>query len=178
MSGRLYAGASGFGYATWKPGWYPAHAKPADFLSIYARRLPSVELNTTKYRLPSESQFESWAAQTPAEFAFAVKMPPRGLEAIATFEERVRLLGSRLGPIRMVVPRALDEGWLELLLGSRDSGLRYALDLRHPSWDGVEERLGLEDGVVRVDDLSARSAFRYLRFREPPYDDDALAAIA
>ena len=178
MSGRLFAGASGWGYTSWKPGWYPADAKPADFLAIYAGRLPSVELNTTKYRLPAEGQFASWAEQAPEGFAFAVKMPPRGLEAIATFEERVRLLGSRLGPIRTVVPRTRDDGWLELFLGSRDPALRYALDLRHPTWDGVEERLGQETGVVRVGDLGAPSTFRYLRFREPPYDDDALAAIA
>ena len=177
MSGKIYAGASGFGYATWKPGWYPADAKPPDFLSLYARRLPSVELNTTKYRLPSEEQFERWAAQTPPHFSFAVKMPPRGLDALATFEERVQLLGSRLGPIRAVVTRARDDGWLELLLGSRDPELRYALDLRHPSWDGVEPRLA-EAGLVRVDDVSTPSPFRYLRFREPPYDEDALAEIA
>ena len=31
---------------------------------------------------------------------------------------------------------------------------------------------------MRVDDVSTPSAFRYLRFRDPPYDDAALAAIA
>jgi uncharacterized protein YecE (DUF72 family) len=177
VSGRLLVGASGFSYASWKPGWYPADAKPAEFLRLYAERLPTVELNTTKYRLPGEEQFERWAAQTPPDFSFAVKMPPRGLEAIATFEERVRLLGTRLGPIRAVLVRARDEGYLELFLGSIDPSLRYALDLRHPTWDGVEPRLA-EAGVVRVDDVSAPASFRYLRFRDPPYDGAALEAIA
>jgi uncharacterized protein YecE (DUF72 family) len=177
VSGRLYAGASGFSYPSWKPGWYRADAKPAEFLRLYAERLPTVELNTTKYRLPGEEQFERWAAQTPRDFSFAVKMPPRGLEAIATFEERVRLLGERLGPIRAVFARARDDGYLELFLGSIDPSLRYALDLRHPTWDGVEERLA-EAGVARVDDVSAPVPFRYLRFREPPYDDAALEEIA
>jgi uncharacterized protein YecE (DUF72 family) len=177
MSPRLFAGASGFSYASWKPGWYAADAKPAEFLRLYAERLPTVELNTTKYRLPGEEQFERWAAQTPPEFSFAVKMPPRGLEAIGTFEERVRLLGPRLGPIRAVLTRARDDGFLELFLGSIDPSLRYALDLRHPSWDGVEERLA-EAGVARVDDVDAPVSFRYLRFRDPPYDERALKAIA
>jgi uncharacterized protein YecE (DUF72 family) len=177
MTGRLYAGASGFSYAGWKPGWYPADAKPEEFLARYAERLPSVELNTTGYRLPGEEQFERWAAQTPAGFAFAVKMPPRRLDGLSTFEERVRMLGDRLGAIRIVLQRPRDDGWLELFLGSRDLTLRYALDLRDPSWDGVEERLG-EEGVVRTDDVTAPASFRYLRFRDPPYDEDALAAIA
>jgi uncharacterized protein YecE (DUF72 family) len=177
VSGRLYAGASGFSYPSWKPGFYSSDAKPADFLRLYAESLPSVELNTTGYRLPAEGQFERWAAQTPAGFAFAVKMPPRGIGAIATFEEHVRRLGDRLGPIRAVFPRARDEGHLELFLGSIDASLRYALDLRHPTWDGVEPRLA-EAGVVRLDDVDAPAPFRYLRFRDPPYDDAALHAIA
>jgi uncharacterized protein YecE (DUF72 family) len=177
VTGRLYAGASGFSYASWKPGFYPAGAKSANFLRHYAAVFPTVELNTTGYRLPAEAQFDRWAEQTPPGFAFAVKMPPRGIGGIATFEERVRRLGDRLGPVRAVFPRALDEGYLDLFLGSIDPGLRYALDLRHPSWDGIEGRLAAA-GVVRVDDVETDVPFRYLRFRDPPYDEAALEAIA
>jgi uncharacterized protein YecE (DUF72 family) len=177
VRGRLYAGASGFSYASWKPGFYPADAKPADFLRHYAQVLPTVELNTTGYRLPAEALFDRWAEQTPSGFAFSVKMPPRGIGAIATFEERVRRLGDRLGPVRAVFPRARDEGYLELFLGSIDPELRYALDLRHPTWDGIEGRLA-ESGVVRVDDVEAPVPFRYLRFRDPPYDEASLRTIA
>jgi len=35
-----------------------------------------------------------------------------------------------------------------------------------------------ERGVARVDALESSAAFRYLRFREPPYDEDALAGLA
>jgi uncharacterized protein YecE (DUF72 family) len=174
---RLYAGSSGFSFASWKPGFYPADAKPADFLGSYAQLLPTVELNTTGYRLPAEELFDRWASQTPPGFVFAVKMTPRGIGAISTFEERVRRLGERLGPVRVVLQRPRDEGFLELLLGSIDPSLRYALDLRDPSWDGIEPRLA-QAGVVRVDDVGANAAFRYLRFREPPYDKGALQAIA
>src|SRR5262245_37226965 len=104
-------------------------------------------------------------------------MPPRRLDGLSTFEDRVRLLGDRLGPIRVVLERPRDDGWLTLFLGSRDTTYRYALDLRDASWNGVEERLA-EEGVVRVDDVTGPSSFRYLRFREPPYDEAALAAFA
>ena len=39
MTGRLYAGASGFSYPSWKGGFYPADAKPDTFLRHYAERV-------------------------------------------------------------------------------------------------------------------------------------------
>ena len=71
----------------------------------------------------------------------------------------MRCLGDRLGCVRVVVERPRDDGFLELLLGSADPGIRYALDLRDPSWDGVEERLAAA-GAVRVDDRSGGPAGR------------------
>jgi uncharacterized protein YecE (DUF72 family) len=173
----LYVGASGFSYPSWRPGFYPAEVQPSDFLRYYAERLPSVELNTTGYRLPAEGLFDRWAAQTPRGFRFAVKMPPRGLRELATFEERVRRLGDRLGPIRIVIQSARDDGLLELVLGSADPELRYAFDFRHESWAGVEDRLAAA-GAVTVNALEGDAPFRYLRLREPPYDDAELAGWA
>ena len=166
-------GASGFSYASWRPGFYPADARPEQFLRLYAERLPSVELNVTGYRLPHAEQFERWAAQVPDGFTFAVKMPPRALRDVGEFERRVRALGDRLGPVRLVVDRPRDEGLLALLLGSLDESVRLALDLRDPSWDGADVR-----PAVRVGDLESDAPFRYLRFREPPWSDEQLAHIA
>lgn len=173
----LYAGASGFSYPSWKGGFYPQDLRSEEFLAFYADRLRTVELNTTGYRLPSEEQFDRWAERTPSGFRFAVKMPPQGLRALDTFEARVRRLGERLGPIRVVVQSARDDGLLELALGSISGDLRYAFDLRHESWAGVERRLAAA-GAVRVGDLAGDAPFRYLRFRDPPYGDAALAAWA
>jgi uncharacterized protein YecE (DUF72 family) len=170
---RAYVGASGFSYPSWKPGFYPADAKPEEFLRLYAERLPSVELNTTGYRLPAEGHFERWAEQTPRGFRFAVKVPAHFARQLGVFQERVTLLGERLGPIRVAVAQAADPGLLALLFGSLDPALRLAFDFRHPSWEGVDVSPG-----VRVDDWEADAAFRYVRFREPPYTDDDLRAHA
>jgi uncharacterized protein YecE (DUF72 family) len=173
-----YVGASGFSYPTWRGGFYPADAKPADFLQLYAATLPSVELNNPFYRLPSEGQFESWAARTPPGFEFAVKMSRQithfgRFDLIPTFCERVRILGARLGPVRLQFPenRQRDDGMLRLVLDSLDPELEYAFDLRHESWDGAPVPL-------RVNELEADAPFRYLRFRDPPYDEAALDALA
>lgn len=173
---RLYVGTSGWSYPSWKPGFYPADARPADFLGHYAERLPAVELNTTGYRLPAEEQFERWAAQTPPGFQFAPKLNAYRSTDVGTFEEHVRRLGDRLGPIRALIGYARDEGLLSLLLGSLDPELRIAFDFRHGSWEGIET--ALPANAVRVDDLAADAPFRYLRLREPPYDESALRGWA
>jgi uncharacterized protein YecE (DUF72 family) len=167
----LSVGTSGWSYPSWRPGFYPAGLANEDFLGFYAQRFDTVELNTTGYRLPSEEQFARWAAQVPDGFRFAPKLPQRSLRSVGTFEERVRRLGDRLGPVRVVVESPRDDGLLELLLGSTD--LWLALDLRDPSWDGVDV-----SPAVRVDDWEADAPFRYLRFRDPPHDDAELADVA
>jgi uncharacterized protein YecE (DUF72 family) len=173
---RAYVGTSGFSYASWKPAFYPADAKPRDFLRHYAERLPTVELNATFYRLPSEEQLRAWAELTPAGFRFAVKMNRRithqgRLELIPTFCERVRMLGERLGPILVQLPpsRPRDDGLLRLYLDSLDPDLSYAFEFRHESWQEVE--LGPH---ARVGSLEGEGPFRYLRLRQPPYDDETL----
>ena len=138
-------------YPSWQPGFYPAGLDRSGFLSYYAERLATVELNATKYRLPSEEQFRSWAAQVPDGFRFAVKAPDGIERRLATFEERVRASATASAACASSSSGPGTTGFLELLLGSVDPGIRYALDLRDPSWDGVEERLA-EAGMVRVGD--------------------------
>ena len=171
---RPYVGTSGWSYPSWRPGFYASGTKPSEFLGRYAERLPSVELNSTGYRIPAEEQFGRWAEQTPDTFRFAVKMQAYQLRQAATFEERVRLLGERLGPIRILVTQARDEGFLTFALGSLDPALRIAFDFRHDSWAGIE----LPENAVRINELESKAPFRYLRFRDPPYDEDALEALA
>ena len=163
-------GTSGWSYPSWRGDFYPAGADPKTFLAFYAEHFDTVELNTTGYRLPSEDQFARWAAQTPDGFRFAVKMPLTRLERVGTFVERVKALGDRLGPVRIVVQCPRDDGLLAFLVGSLPPELAVAYDFRHESWDDVE-------GIVRVNDFDAEP-FRYIRLREPPYSDDDLSTLA
>jgi len=70
---ELFAGTSGWAYASWKPEFYPAKLKAAGFLSYYASRLNSVELNYTFRRFPTEKLLAGWIAATAPGFKFAVK---------------------------------------------------------------------------------------------------------
>jgi uncharacterized protein YecE (DUF72 family) len=170
---RVHVGTSGWSYPSWKPDFYPAGTDAKDFLRFYAERFTTVELNTTGYRLPAEEQFRRWAEQTLPGFRFAPKLAGNRPGLLADFASRVRLLGDRLGPTRVQLISARDEGMIELILGSLDPHMQAAFDLAHPSWDGIEPRLA-EAGAVRVNDLEHDAPFRYVRFRDPPYRDEEL----
>jgi uncharacterized protein YecE (DUF72 family) len=180
----LYVGTSGFSYPSWRPGFYPAEARPEGFLRLYSERLPTVELNNTFYRLPAEDQFARWAAETRPGFRFAVTMSRRvtargRVEGVDTFTQSARALGDRLGPIRIKVPQARDDGFLIMLLGSLDPELLVALDFRDDSWnDPAVTALLDEHGAARVGAHEGAASFRYLRFRDPPYDEAGLAELA
>jgi len=170
---RVSVGTSGWSYPSWRPGFYPAGLDPSQFLTYYAERFRTVELNTTGYRMPGAEQFRKWGQQVPEGFEFAPKLPGHRTRAFEAFDAGTRALGDRLGPVRVSLKSVRDEGALELILGSLQPGLRVAFDLEHPSWDGIEPRLA-EAGAVRVNDLGHPAAFRYLRRREAP--DEAFAA--
>src|SRR3974390_3682125 len=74
---RLYAGTSGFAYASWKPDFYPQKLAAKDFLQHYATRLNAVEINYTFRQLPKAATLENWVSQVPEGFRFASKAPQR-----------------------------------------------------------------------------------------------------
>ncbi len=169
----MSVGTSGWSYPSWKPDFYPAGTDSKQFLSFYSEQFSTVELNTTGYRLPAEEQFQKWADQTPPGFTFAPKLPGNRPRIVAEFASRVRLLGERLGPTRVQLISARDEGMIELILGSLDPDFRVAFDLEHESWEGIEPQLSAA-GAVRVNDLETDAPFRYVRLREPPYTEEEL----
>ena len=170
---RLYVGTSGWSYPSWRPGFYPAGAKPGEFLGHYAERLPSVELNSTGYRIPAEDQFRRWAELTPAAFRFAVKMQAYRLRQAATFVERVQR--SAIGSARSACSsrRRATTGFLTLALGSLDP------ELRSPATSATSHgKASSCRNAVRVNEREASAPFRYLRLREPPYTDEDLREVA
>ena len=116
---NLYAGTSGFAYAAWKPGFYPAKLASKQFLNHYASRLNCVEINYTFRRLPSASTLENWVAATPPGFVFAVKANQRithiarlknAGEATELFFRMIDPLRAarRLGPVLFQLPPQLE----------------------------------------------------------------------
>ena len=100
------------------------------------------------------------------------------IEGLDAFAQTVGTLGERLGPVRIKIGQKRDDGFLRLLLDSLDPQLRWALDFRHESWLEAEVRSKLDErGIACVGSLEGAARFRYLRLREPPYDEPALEAL-
>ena len=72
---NIRLGTSAFTAAGWEGTFYPAGMKPADFLSYYATKFDTVEVDSTFYRTPAVSTVKGWYAKTPPGFLFAAKVP-------------------------------------------------------------------------------------------------------
>lgn len=199
MTGTLYLGTSGFAYDEWKHGvFYPEGLKNADMLSYYAQRFPSVEINYTFRRFPSEKTLTTWREATPEGFAFTLKANQRithskrladADEDIGAFLDRARLLGERLGTVLFQCPPSLrhDRTLIERFVGGLPPDVRAVMEFRHPSWTQARDFLH-EQGVAWCvaetderdpgpDDLSW-DPYGYLRLRKTTYEDDELRAWA
>lgn len=142
---EIRVGTSGWHYQHWRGVFYPSDLNPRDWLSFYARRFDTVEINNSFYRLPSLETFASWREKVPPGFTFAVKAnrfithvrrlnEPR--EALAKFFQSAEGLGDRLGPILFQLPPRwkADPERLRLFVRALPSGYRYAFEFRDPSW--------------------------------------------
>jgi len=71
---RLYAGTSGFAYASWKPDFYPQKLAAKDFLKHYATRLNAVEITTDPYPgFATDLQAQFMALMTLADGESVIK---------------------------------------------------------------------------------------------------------
>ena len=70
---RVLVGTSGYSYDDWVGPFYPQGTARQDFLSLYAREFPVVELNFSYYQQPNRRTLDRMLAATTADFSFALK---------------------------------------------------------------------------------------------------------
>ncbi len=196
---QIYAGTSGFAYPSWKPDFYPANVPQKSFLSHYATRLNSVEINYTFRQLPSASTLENWVAATPPGFVFVCKAHQRithisrlkPSEFTQVFFKAIDPLRSarRLGPILFQLPPncKVDIALLDSFLASLPEDLRYAFEFRNQTWviDEVYkllERRGVSLCLAESEKFEVprviTANFVYSRLRKGDYSPDERAEIA
>ena len=154
MTVQTLVGCSGWHYEHWRGRFYASELPKSRWLSYYVTRFRTVELNSTFYRLPTESAVAKWAAQATQGFLFAVKgsryvthiLRLRDCsESVGSFNDRVRGLGPHLGPVLWQLPPSLrrDDALLEDFLATLPSNLSHTIEFRHSSWwaDPVYEML-------------------------------------
>jgi uncharacterized protein YecE (DUF72 family) len=149
---NLRLGTSSWSCEDWVGPFYPPGTAPADFLSAYAQHFDAVEVDSTYYRIPSESMVRNWRARTPAGFIFAAKFPQvithekvlqDCREDLTNFLRTMSLLEDRLGPLLLQFPYfnkqafARPEDFLARLapfLEVLPGDFRYALEVRNKYW--------------------------------------------
>jgi uncharacterized protein YecE (DUF72 family) len=196
--GRLSIGTSGYSYKEWKGSFYPADIKEKDMLTFYAGRFPTVEVNYTFSRLPTEKMLDNWREKTPESFVFAIKAHQKithrlrlanAQEAVRELLASVAPLADRRGPILFQCPPNLkyDAARLESFMDGLPVGPRYAFEFRQASWTAaraaIEERgmswcVAETDDDAAGDDALASGELHYLRLRKTTYSKAELATWA
>jgi uncharacterized protein YecE (DUF72 family) len=191
---QLFVGTSGWAYPTWKPDFYPDKLAQKKFLSYYATRLNTVEVNFTFRQLVKDTTIQNWIEQTPATFRFGVKAHQvithikrlKGTEDfvprfLATIEPLAT--AGKLGPVLFQLPPNLkaDAVLLKDFLAPLPRTLPAAFEFRHDSWftDSTWELLRSHGAALCVAETEERTtpdvitaAFVYYRFRKPNYTAD------
>jgi uncharacterized protein YecE (DUF72 family) len=74
MAGRIVIGTSSWADPGFVEEWYPQGLPARERLAWYAERFEAVEVNSTFYAVPDRGAVARWAAETPGDFTFDVKL--------------------------------------------------------------------------------------------------------
>ena len=126
--------------------------KPADYLTYYATKFHTVEVDSTFHRTPSVATVNGWARKVPEGFLLAAKVPQvithekilRDCETdLESFLETMDLMGNKLGPLlfqfgyfNKSVFKSDKEflARLEPFLKKLPQGYKFALEIRNKQW--------------------------------------------
>ena len=194
----VWVGTSGYNYPEWKGTFYPSDLPSSKMLPYYAARFPTVEINYTFYRMPSEKLVAGWAAQTPEPYKLTLKAPRRIThdsrlkncgELVSSFCRVAATLESKLGALLFQLPpnAKCDVPLFEAFLEDLPPRVCAAFEFRHPSWfdDRIFERLAARRLALCVADSEKLSTpvhvttdYAYFRLRDEGYTPADIARWA
>lgn len=198
---NILVGTSGWSYKEWKGSFYPEKLPAEGMLRFYASHFPTVEVNNSFYRIPSERVLANWAGQVPEGFRFVLKASRRVTHngrlkdedgSLDYFLRAVNPLGERLGPTLFQLPPNFrkDATRLEDFLGRLPRRWEAAIEFRNSTWfdEEVYALLRARDvPLVGVDEdegegigapLVPTASWGYVRLRRSQYDAASLKAWA
>ena len=148
----IFLGTSSFTASGWEGSFYPKKLRSSDYLSYYADRFQTVEVDSTFYACPTPRTVSNWAARTPANFVFSVKVPQTITHEkvlvdctpeLTEFLKTMDILGPKLGPMVFQFP-AFDrwkfpsqKHFLDILvpfLSKLPRDRKFAIEVRNRDW--------------------------------------------
>jgi len=144
MKAGVYIGTSGYSYKSWDKTFYGDTPKRLQ-LEYYLTQFPTVELNATFYRLPSEAMVRGWRERVNEDFVYAVKgsrfithmKKLSNLDgALDKFFDCIEPMKDRTAVILWQLPGILkkDAARLDEFLSIVPKSYRHAVEFRHRSW--------------------------------------------
>jgi uncharacterized protein YecE (DUF72 family) len=143
-SGRTFVGTAGWSIPRAAA---PKFSGEGTHLQRYARVLGCAEINSSFHRPHAAATYEKWAAATPPDFRFAVKLPRtithdnalrRVRAPLERFLAEIRGLGNKCGPLLVQLPpshafdRRVAARFFELLRAYHTGAV--ACEPRHATW--------------------------------------------
>ncbi len=181
---RILVGTSGYLYRHWRGVLYPEGLGSGRWLPRYASLFPTLELNTTFYRLATAAAATRWRESTPPDFVFAAK-GSRYITHMKKLTDPAPALERFFAPLAPLRPKLAVVLWqlpprfdvsalprLDAFLAALPRGVRYAVEFREPSWYLPETCAVLdahgaafcEHDLVPLSPPRLTGGFRYLRF--------------
>ena len=182
--GALFIGTSGFYYSQWIGKFYPNNIPKTEWLTFYARKFSSLEINSSFYRLPKEKTLKAWYEKTPSYFKFSLKASKyithtkklRNVkEDVESFVKLSSLLKEKLGVLLFQLPGSLRYNplLLENFLSVLPKNYKYSIEFRDLSWFRKETYNILKKYKVSLCNISSpkidnifevTTPFIYIRF--------------
>lgn len=106
-------GASSWTAEGWERAFYPPKIAKRDYITHYATKFDTVEIDATFYAIPARTTVQGWRDRTPDGFVFAAKVPRivtheklllNCESELLAFIEVMQCLGHKLGPILFQFP--------------------------------------------------------------------------
>ncbi len=148
----IHLGTSAFTAAGWDGSFYPEGMKPADYLTYYATKFDTVEVDSTFYRTPSVSTVRGWYEKTPKGFIIAAKVPQvithekvlKDCETeFKTFLNAMEILGEKLGPLLFQFGYFNKKAFIGVndflarlvpFMKKLPKGQKFAVEIRNKNW--------------------------------------------
>ena len=148
----LLLGTSAFTARGWQDTFYPNDMKSSDYLTYYATKFRTVEIDSTYYGTPSRSTVIGWRDKTPPDFIFAAKVlqsithDKMLIDCDAEFEDfldTMSLLDGKLGPLVFQFPYfdrwkfATQKDFVAVLtpfLEKHSANHKFAIEIRNRTW--------------------------------------------
>ena len=198
VKARVFVGTSGYNYPEWRGTFYPEKFSTDKMLAYYAERFPTVEINYTFYRMPTEKLLKGWSDGTPEQFTFTLKAPRRIThdsklqrceDLVQSFCRTARTLGPKLAVLLFQLPPNFkkDAAVLRSFLDLLPDGTRAAFEFRHPSWldaeiyealRGRNVALCVADSEKMKTPVEVTADYAYFRLRDEGYQQPDIEAWA